>query len=105
MESLDNQSQEEGINLMLQLQVEEITALLTEEIEAHRKASRRASSLENRNKKLREQIEEMSADLNILAQCWACPDLGKKVRCAKCTNSAVFIEVEGTVQWRGFDKL
>lgn len=105
MENLDTQSQEEGINLMLQLQVEELTALLADEIEAHGKASKRASSLDNRNKKLRKLIDDMSADLNILAQCWMCPDLGKKARCAKCTNSAVFVEVDGTVQWRGFDKI
>lgn len=105
MESLNNRSPEEGMNLMLQLQAEELTARLAKEIEAHRKASKRASSLENRNKKLRVLIEEMAADLDILAQCWACPDLGQKDRCAKCTNSAVFTEIEGAIQWRGFDKL
>lgn len=95
---------EEGFNILLQMQVEELTARLSASEEAHRKASQRATAAERRNSALRTKMESCEGDIRILAQCWACEALGKKEQCKKCSNSAVFIETEDGFVWRGLGK-
>lgn len=90
--------------MLLQMQVEELQSALDKEQEMHRKASKRATAAEQRNKKLREAAEDMEGDLNILAQCMSCPDWGHREKCKGCTNSAVFQWNGTSFEWRGLDK-
>lgn len=90
--------------LMLQMQVEQLEAQLIEEIERHKKASHRASMAEKRCQKLKAQTDDMEGDLRILAECCACVDFGKKDRCKKCANSAVFVWNGTSYEWRGLTK-
>ena len=95
------QTQENGELLMLHLQIEELTAMLVQEREAHAKASVRATAAERRNAVLRNQIREMESDMAIAAQCWGCDRLGDHDFCEGCTNSAVFIQEGKNYRWRG----
>lgn len=97
---MDNESQ----ILMLEMQVDELLAKLSEEEIAHKKASSRATATERQNKALRKKTEFAESELAILEQCWNCPDLGNREICMKCSNNAVFEESGGKLQWRGYPK-
>lgn len=91
----------EAYAIMLQLQVEQLESELEKELQLHSKANARARSFERKNSKLQKQLDEIEGDMNILAQCWICKELGNKASCSQCSNSAVF-QWNGTAfEWRG----
>lgn len=97
---MDNESQ----ILLLEMQVDELLAKLSDEEAAHQKASSRATAAERQNKALRKKTEFAESELATLEQCWNCPDLGNREICMKCSNNAVFEESDGRQQWRGYPK-
>jgi hypothetical protein len=87
--------------IMLQLQVEQLESELEKELQLHGKSNARARSFERKNSKLQKQLDEIEGDMNILAQCWACKDLGNRTSCCQCSNSAVFQWNGNGFEWRG----
>lgn len=79
--------------LMLELQVDELTAMLENAETQRRNACRRATYAEQRNKRLLDQIATMEDDFQAIAHCWQCDALGKKECCAKCSNRSVFEKI------------
>lgn len=80
----------DGRTLMLELQVDELQSLLVEADRQRKSANYRASCAEKRNRKLKEKIQEMEADRQIILQCWGCSNLGNHACCETCTNRSVF---------------
>ena len=89
---------------MLLMQIEQLQYEIDQEIASHKKANKRASDSERRNKKLKEIIAEMESDLAAAAYCWNCPNLGNSEKRDKCANNSVFIWNGDAYEWKGLSK-
>lgn len=97
----DNIGEQDGYFLLLQMQIESLQEEVTEADAMRKKASKRATDSEKRNKVLRQKIESLEGELRTLAQCWNCDKLGDHNACRKCSNNAIFLKEGKRFIWRG----